>query len=86
MVFYPPGISTSSVNTSGDEIKFTLKIRVNVCDQKNVKLFLSDFNESNCCTFRVVSQTDLLKVCFTKSGIDTFSIPMHCSSYAKAWE
>ena len=46
-MFYPLGISISSVKTSKDEIKFTLKTGVNVCDQKNVKLFLSDFNDSN---------------------------------------
>ena len=31
---------------SGDEIKFTLKTRVNVCEQENVKLNLSDVNET----------------------------------------
>ena len=46
---------------------------------------------------RVVNQTDLLKVYFTKSvvgtkfpkqtlGIDTFSILMYCSFHNIAWE
>ena len=30
----PPGISISSDKTSGDEIKFTLNTKVNVCDEK----------------------------------------------------
>ena len=29
-----------------EEEEFTFETRVNCCDQKNVKLFLSDFNES----------------------------------------
>ena len=47
--------------------------------------------------FRVVNQTDLLKVYLTKSvvgtefpqhtlGIETLSIAMHCSSHAVEWE
>ena len=43
---------------SGDEIKFTFENRVNGCDHKFFKLFLSDFNESSHCTFNI--QTDLL--------------------------
>ena len=57
---------------------------MNVCDQNNVKLFKSGEPDR---------WTDLVKVYFTKSvvgteltqqtlGIDTFSIPMHCSSNA----
>ena len=49
----PPGIFISSVKTSGDEIKFTLKS--GCLWPKNVKLFLSDFNESNRCTFNIQS-------------------------------
>ena len=55
---------------SGDEIKFALKTRVNVCEQKNVKLNMLDFNESSCCTFDIQSgkpdrssESILYKVC-----------------------
>ena len=52
---YPKGISISSVKTSIHEIKFTLKTIVNLYYQKYMKLFLSDFNESNRCTFNIQS-------------------------------
>ena len=54
-MFYPQGITIKSVKTSRDEIKFTLKTIVNVYYQKYMKLFLSAFNESNCCTFNIQS-------------------------------
>ena len=38
---------------SGDEINFTPKTRINVCEQENVKLTLSDFNESSPCIYNV---------------------------------
>ena len=40
---------------NGDEVQFTLETRVNVCDQNNVKLFLSDLNKSSHCTFNIQS-------------------------------
>ena len=40
---------------SGDEVQFTLEMRVNVCDQNNVKLFLSELNDSSHCTFNIKS-------------------------------
>ena len=80
----PHSISISSVNTSGDEIKFTLKTRVNVCDQKKLKLFLANFNESNCCTLNIQSGRSS-KSKFHKV-FRNFFIPVHCSSHAIAWE
>ena len=41
---------------SGNEIKFALKTRINVCWQENVNLNLSDFNDISSC-----SQTDTLQ-------------------------
>ena len=40
---------------SKDEIESTLETRVNVCDPKNMKLFLSDLSESNHYTFNIQS-------------------------------
>ena len=67
---YPQGISISSVKTCIYEIKFTLKTKVNLYYQKYMKLFLSDFNESNRCTFNIQSgkpdrssESMLYKVC-----------------------
>ena len=81
---------------SKDEIEFTLETRVNVCNQKDMKLFLSDLNESNHYTFNIQSgkpdrssESIPYKVVGTEFpqqtlGIDTLSISMHCSSHTIA--
>ena len=74
-MFYPPGIAISSVNTSEDEIKFTLNTKSECLRQKkNVKLFMSNLN---------IVGTEFPH---QTSRMDTFSIPIHCSSHAIAWE
>ena len=50
---------------------------MNGCDQKFLKLFLSDFNESSCCTFDIQSckpdrSYDLLKLYFSNSFVENF--------------
>ena len=91
-VFYPTGISITSVKTSGDGIKFALKTRVNVCYQKMWSYFCQTSMRAIAAhLIFIVSQTYLLIVCSIKSvlgvefprrtsGINTFSIPMHFSS------
>ena len=59
-MFYPLGISISSVKTSRDEIKFTLDTRVKGCDKKSVKLFLPMRAVALHLIFKVVSQEDFL--------------------------
>ena len=48
-------VSHSIGQHSSEDIKFDLEVRVNVHDENNVKLFLSELNDSLGCTFNVQS-------------------------------